>query len=239
MRYGIGTLRDNQRKRLSLIWIEFAWNESVGTEALVVWPYGDFRANAMMCHAMTWRDTTWHEVTQGDTTWHKVTRRDTMWRDMTWSHVTWRDMTRHDVTWRDLTWHDVTWHDVAWRGMNWNDVKWRDMTWLDVKWCGMTWHDVKRCAMTWRDRTRHDVTWCDMTWHDVTWQYSWQLSIGRVTITRLFARLLINLEHFCQETNVWVTSITSWTGRWPEFSRSPKQGSSVGMSAKNSLTSKT
>ena len=45
MRYGIGTLRDNQRKRLSLIWIKFAWNESVGTKAFVVWTSGDFRGN--------------------------------------------------------------------------------------------------------------------------------------------------------------------------------------------------
>ena len=50
---------------------------------------------------------------------------------------------------------------------------------------------------------------------------------------------VINLEHFCQGTNVWVTSKTTWTGRWPEFLRSPKHGSSVGMSAKDSLTSKT
>ena len=55
-----------------------------------------------------------------------------------------------------------------------------------------------------------------------------------MTIARLFARLLINLEHFCRRTNVWVTSKTSWTGRWPAFSRSPEHGSSVGMSAKDS-----
>ena len=36
MRYGIGTLRENQQKRLSLIWIKFAWNKSVGIKALVV-----------------------------------------------------------------------------------------------------------------------------------------------------------------------------------------------------------
>ena len=36
MRYGIGTLRDNERERLSLIWMKFAWNNSGDTEALVV-----------------------------------------------------------------------------------------------------------------------------------------------------------------------------------------------------------
>ena len=46
MRYGIGTLRDNQREWLSLIWMKFAWSKSGGTEALVVWPFGDFRAKA-------------------------------------------------------------------------------------------------------------------------------------------------------------------------------------------------
>ena len=43
MRYGIGTLRDNQRTRLSLIWINFVSKKSVGNKALVVWPSGDFR----------------------------------------------------------------------------------------------------------------------------------------------------------------------------------------------------
>ena len=151
MLYGFGTLRDNQRTRLCLIWINCMWKKSVDNEALVVWPSRDFR--------------------------------------------------------RDMTWRGMTWHDVAGRGMMWRDVTWRDMTW-------------------------HDVAWCDMTI---------KLTIKRWSCDRpaTFARLLINLEHFCQVTNVWVTSKTSWTGRWPEFLRSPKHGSSVGMSAKDSLTSKT
>ena len=115
MRYGIGTLRDNQRTRLSLIWINCVWKKSVDNKALVVWPSRDFR-----------RDMTWHDVT---------------WRGMTWHDVTWRDMTWHDVT--CVTWRDMTWHDVAWRDMTWHDVTWRDMTWYDVAWRDMTWHDNK------------------------------------------------------------------------------------------------
>ena len=46
MRYGIGTLRDNQRTLLSLIWINIMWKKSVGNKALVVWLSGDFRATA-------------------------------------------------------------------------------------------------------------------------------------------------------------------------------------------------
>ena len=99
------------------------------------------------------------------------------------------------------------------RGMTWQHATWHDTTWHEVMW--------------------HDVTQRDMTWHDnkvdnkalVVWP------------SRVFSRE--NLEHFCRKTNVWVTSKTSWTGRWPEFSRSPEHGSSVGMSAKDSLTSKT
>ena len=135
-------------------------------------------------------------------------------RDMTWQDVTWRDMTWHDVAWRDMTWHGV-----AWRDMTWHDVTWRDMTWHDVSGRDRTWHD-----MTWRDMTWHDVTWRDMTCHDVTWRdMTIKLTIKHWSCDRTasFARLLINLEHFCQGTNVWVTSKTSWTGRWPEFLRSP------------------
>ena len=46
MRYGIGTFRDNQRTRLSLIWINCVWKMSVDNKALVLWPSGDFRATA-------------------------------------------------------------------------------------------------------------------------------------------------------------------------------------------------
>ena len=76
-----------------------------------------------------------------------------------------------------------------------------------------------------------------MTLRDMTMK----LTIKRWSCDRpaTFARLLINLELFCQGTNVWVTSKTSWTRRWPEFLRSPKHSSSVGMSSNDLLTSKT
>ena len=112
MRYGIGTLRDNQRTRLCLIWINCVWKKSVDNKALVVWPSRDFRRD------MTWHDVTWRDLTWRDMTWH-----DVAWRDMTW-----RDMTRHDVTWRDMTWDDVTWRDMTWHDVTWHDVTWRDMT---------------------------------------------------------------------------------------------------------------
>ena len=41
-----GTLRDNQRTRLSQILINFMWKKSVSNKTLVVWPSGDFRATA-------------------------------------------------------------------------------------------------------------------------------------------------------------------------------------------------
>ena len=186
---------------------------------------------------------TWHDVTGRDRTWHDMTWRDVTWHDMMWHDMTWHDVTGRVRTWQDVTWRDFTWHDVTRRGMTWNDVKWRDMTCLDVAWRDMTWHDVP-----WRDMTWLDVTWRDMTWHDVTWRdmttlrdMTIKLTIKRWSCDRLatFVRLLINLELLCQGSNVWVTSKTSWTGRWPEFLRSPKHGSSVGMSSKDSLTSKT
>ena len=192
---------------------------------------------------VTWRDVIWRDVTWRDITWRGITWHDG--QDVTWRDVTWHDVTWHDVTWRDITWHDMTWHDVAWRDM-------RYMTWHDVTW-RMTWHDVH--DVTWREHYVawwHNVAWRDMTWHDVTWRgITWhdmtlrdmtiKLTIKRWSCDRpaTFARLLINLELFCQGTNVWVTSKTSWTRRWPEFLRSPKHSSSVGMSSNDSLTSKT
>ena len=147
MRYGIDTLRDNQRKRLSLIWIKFAWHKSVVTKALVVWPSGDSRANAykfrkffsqrslslsLTCHNVPWCAVTWHDVTRRDTTWHDVTWRDIAWHDVTWRGMMWHDMTWHDMTWHDMTWHDMTWHDMTWNDMTWHDMTWRDVTWRDV-----------------------------------------------------------------------------------------------------------
>ena len=134
-----------------------------------------------------------------------------------------RDMTGRDTTWHDVTWHDLTWHDVTWRGMTWRDVTGCDRTWHDMAWRGRTWHHV-----TWqdvRDMAWYDVIWRDMTWHDMTWQdVTWrdmtiQLTIKHWSFDRpaSFARLIINLEHFCQGTNVWVTTKTSRTGIWPEF----------------------
>ena len=143
-----------------------------------------------------------------------MTWRDMMWHDMTWYDMTWHDVTGHDRTWHGMMWHDVTWRDMAWHGTTLHDMTWH-MTWR-MTW-HLTWHDVIGCDMTWRGMRWHDMAWRDMT---------------------SFARLLINLEHFCQGTNVWVTSKTSWTGRWPEILRPLKHGSSVGMSAKDSLTSK-
>ena len=129
MRYGIGTLRDNQQTRLCLIWMNCVWKKSVDKEVLIVWQSHDFRRD-MTWHDVTWCDVTWYDV---DITWHDVT-----WRDMTWHGVTWRDMTWHNVAWRDMTWHDVTWHNVTWRGMTCHDVTWRGITWHDVKWRNMT-----------------------------------------------------------------------------------------------------
>ena len=145
MRYGIGTLRNNQRTRLCLIRINCVWEKSVYNEALVVWPSRDFRRD------MTWHDVTWHDVT-----W----RRDVPWRHMTWRHMTWHYVAWHDVTWRDITWHDVTWrdltwHDVTWREITWHYVTWRDMTWHNVAWRDITWHDNKfdsKALVVWPSR---------------------------------------------------------------------------------------
>ena len=115
---------------------------------------------------------------------------------------------------------EMTWHDVAWRNMTRHDLAWR----------GITWHNV-----TWGDMTWHSVAWHDITWHDNKVDNKvlvvWPSRDFRATAYKCWA-------FFCQGTNVWVTSKTSWTGRWPEFSRSLEQSSSVGMSSKDSLTSK-
>ena len=117
MRYGIGTLRDNQRTRLYLTWINCVWKKSVDKEALIVWQSRDFR-----------RDTTWHDMIWRDMTRHDVTWYDVTWRDITWHDVIWRGKPWHDVTWRDMTWRGVTWHDVTWRGITWHDLTIHDMT---------------------------------------------------------------------------------------------------------------
>ena len=43
MRYCIASIRDNQRTRSCLIWIDCVWKKSVDNEALVAWPSRDFR----------------------------------------------------------------------------------------------------------------------------------------------------------------------------------------------------
>ena len=161
-----------------------------------------------------WRNTMWHDVT-----WHDVTLRDVTWRDMTWRDVTWRDITWHDMTWRGMTWHEV--HDVARREMTWDHMTWRDMTWNDVTWRDLTWQDV-----TWRNMTWHNVAWHDITWHDNKDDDKalvvWPSRDFRATAYKFRAFLSRNLR---------VTSKTSWTRKWPEFLRSPKHNSSVGMSS--------
>ena len=122
MRYGIGSLRDNQRTRSCLIWINCVWKKSVDNKALVVWPSRDFRRD-MTLHDVTWRDMTWHYVT-----WHDVT-----WRCKTWHDVAWHDVALRDMTWHDVKLRDITWLDVAWRNMTRHDVAWQDMTWHDTK----------------------------------------------------------------------------------------------------------
>ena len=194
MRYGIGTLRDNQRKRLSLIWIKFAWNKSGGTKALVVWPSSDFRVNAykfraffsqrslslsLTCHNVPWCAMRWHDVTRRDTMWHDVTRGDTTW---------------HYVTWRDITWHDVTWHDVTLRDMTWHDATWRDLTGPDVTWCDMTWHDVTRRDMKWRDITRHNAPRRDVRRHDVTWR------VNLISLQQEWTLPHVRWLRYCQKT---------------------------------------
>ena len=131
MRFGIGSLRDNQRTRLCLIWINCVWKKSVDNEALVMRPSRDFRRD-MTCRDVTWRDMMWHDMARRDITWHYVTL-----RDMTWHEV-------HDVACRGMTWQrEITWHGVTWRDMAWCIVAWRDMTWHNVAWHDITWHDNK------------------------------------------------------------------------------------------------
>ena len=184
---------------------------------------------------MTWHGRMWHDVT---------------WRDITWHDVTWRGRTWHDVTWHDMTWHDVTgrgmtWHDVAWRGKTWHHVTWQDVTWRDMAWYSMTWHDRTWHDMTWQDVTGRDVTWRDMTgrdmtWHDVTLHDNtvdnkalivWPSSVFCATAYKFRVFLsrnecLGNYENLSNRELTWI-------------SRSLKHDSSVGMSAMDSLTSKT
>ena len=123
MRYCIGSIRDNQRTRSCLIWIDCVW------KTMKRWSRD---------RLAIWRNMIWHDVTWRGKMWHDVTLRD----------MTWRDMTCHDVTWgtsRGMTWHDVTWHDVTWRDMTWHDVTRRDLMRHNATWRDATQHDV-----TWR-----------------------------------------------------------------------------------------
>ena len=119
MQYGIGTLRENQRTRLCLIWMN-----CVRKSQLTI--------KGWSCDRPVTFDVTWRDMT---------------WCDMTWRGVTWCDMAWHDVIWCDMAWHDVTWRDmtcddVAWLNKMWRDITWRDMTWNDVAWRGMTWNNM-------------------------------------------------------------------------------------------------
>ena len=116
MRYGICTLRDNQRTRLYLTWINCEWKKSVDKEALIVWESCDFRRD------MTWHDMIWRDMTWRDMMWHDVIWRGKPWHDVIWRDMTWPDVTRQEVTWHDITWHDMTWHGLTWRCMMWHDV---------------------------------------------------------------------------------------------------------------------
>ena len=219
----------------NVTWHDRTWHD-------VTWH--DVTQRGMTWHDMTRHYVTRRDMAGRDMTWHSVIY-DVTWRDMTWQDVTWRDLARHGVVWRDMTWHDVkwrgmtwrdkmwqgvkgrdmTWHDVAWRGrtwhhVTWQDVTWRDMAWYNVTWQDRTWHDMTWLDRTWQDVTWRDVTWRDMTWHDVTWRdMTIQLAMKHWSFDRpaSFAWLLINLEHSCQGTNVWVTTKTPRTGSWPEF----------------------
>ena len=55
----------------------------------------------------------------------------------------------------------------------------------------------------------------------------------------MFSRTRNPLLTFLLNYLLWVTSKTSSTGRWPRFLRSSERGSSVGISAMDSLTLKT
>ena len=128
MRYCIGSLRDNQRTRSCLIWIDCVW-KLVDNEALVAW----LVPRLSTWYDVTWYDMTWHDGARCDMTWHDVT-----WHDVTLRDMTWRDMACHDVTWG--TWRDMTWHDVTWREMTWHNATYA--TWRDATSRNMTWHDV-------------------------------------------------------------------------------------------------
>ena len=65
------------------------------------------------------------------------------------------------------------------------------------------------------------------------------LWIFEISSVFMFSRSRNPLLTFLLSYLVWVTSETSRTGSWPRFSRSPKRGSSVGISAMDSLTLET
>ena len=65
------------------------------------------------------------------------------------------------------------------------------------------------------------------------------LWIFEISLLFMFSRSMNPLLIFLLSYLVWVTSKTSRIGSWPRFLRSPKRGSSVGISAMDSLTSKT
>ena len=152
------------------------------------------------------------------------------WRAMTWHDVTWHDMTWRDTTWRRMTWH-MTWQDVT--IMMWHDVKLRGMTWHDMTWRKITWHDVTLRNMprlTW-------ITWYDLTWCDVTqtWSLCRNISNGFFKSKNMDSQEISKIY----KTHSPVPPITSWTGSLNGFSRLPKHGSCVEISAMDSLTSKT
>ena len=119
--------------------------------------------------------------------------------------------TWYDVTWRDMPWNDMTWHYVTWHNITWRSKTWHDVTWHDVTWHDVTWHDVTWRGMTWHEV--HDMAWRDITWHE--------------GISKIY------------KTHSPVPPSRSWTGSLSGFSRLPKHGSSVEISAMESLTSKT
>ena len=161
---------------------------------------------------------------------------------MTWHEMKWREITWHDVTWRDMRRHDMP-------GITWHDMTIRDMT---IKLTIRRWSS-DRPATFGRLLTNLDFFCQGMeVWvtSKTPWARRWPefLRFPNMVASGNVIKWFPDLENINSEEIGKIHGLQSSvplalryprTGSWPRFSRLLKQGSSVEISAMDSLTSET
>ena len=249
-----------------MIWRDMMCQDATGRDLTwhdVTWPGVAWRC--MAWREMTWLDVTWREMMWHDMTWCAMTWHDMTWRDMTRHDVTWRDMTWHDnevdnkalVVWPSRVFRAIAYKFRAFLSKNeylgnFKNLLNRKVTLIfEVAQHGRSGMSAKdsltsktKIVKKYQKSTRHNhqylqvrlkpEVYLDFRGHPnmvALWKYQqwipWPQNMNSQEISKIY------------KTHSPVPPNTSWTGSLPGFSRLPKHGSSVEISAMDSLTSKT